>query len=102
MYSGCAGPTIKEAELQGGGWLSLYTETCSMAVLLNTGTNMKVSGLENAVLKDEHMMLRGHCIPGCQKRGQVRVLQEHVRSDPQNHNTKPEAMLREALAAAQR
>lgn len=49
MYSGCAGPTIKEAGFQGGGWLSLYTETCSMAVLLNTGVNIKVSGLENPV-----------------------------------------------------
>lgn len=74
-----------------------------MAVLMNTGANMKVSGLENPVLTSEHMTLRGHCIPGCQKRGQVRVLQEHVsRSDPQNHSTKPEAMLREALAAVQR
>lgn len=74
-----------------------------MAVLMNTGANMKVSDLENPVLTGEHMTLRGHCIPGCQKRGQVRVLQEHVsRSDPQNHNTKPEAMLREALAAVQR
>lgn len=74
-----------------------------MAALMNTGANMKVSDLENPVLIGEHMMLRGHCIPGCQKRGQVRVLQEHVsRSDPQNHSTNPEAKLREALAAAQR
>lgn len=91
MYSGCAGPTIKEAGFQEGGWLSLHTETCSMAALLNIGANMKVSGLENPVLTGEHMTLRGHCIPACQKRGQVRVLQEHVsRSDTQNpqHKTR--------------
>lgn len=60
-----------------------------MAVLLNTGANMKVYGLENPVLTGEHMTLRGHCIPGYQKRGQGSPRAcEQIRPSKPQHKTR--------------